>query len=158
MVPPWLQLPRLAYDLPMHRMVPMWPTCISRAEWLAAWCLDSACLSDPRASLSKTNTTVKHTPTCTHTHTTHPVLQGTLGGDIAELATAIVVYLKSVGAPTSGDVAAPVKEIFNAFMAQIATKERPFYFHTSDEKLNKIFSGLAEEYGVSPKPTAFPKV
>jgi hypothetical protein len=41
--------------------------------------------------------------------------------------------------------------------AQVASKERPFYYHTSDEKLRKVFHHL-EEAGVKPKPSVLPEV
>lgn len=65
---------------------------------------------------------------------------GTPGGDFAELAAGIAAYLKLLGlASNSTDGLATTKAIFAAFMDQVATPERPFYLHTSDEKLHKIF-------------------
>lgn len=79
--------------------------------------------------------------------------QGTPGGDFAELATAIVIYLNQTGTNVSDAI---VKTIFDAFMAAVPTTDRPFYYHTSDEKLHKVFHDV-EDAGVK-KPTVFPEM
>ncbi|KAI8469909.1 MAG: hypothetical protein J3K34DRAFT_422397 [Monoraphidium minutum] len=80
---------------------------------------------------------------------------GTLGGDIAELAAGIHAYLKVMGVAPA-NAAAAVKPIFRAFMAEVATPERPFYYHTSDEKLQKVFKSI-NAAGADPKITVFPE-
>ncbi|GBF90270.1 hypothetical protein Rsub_02376 [Raphidocelis subcapitata] len=80
---------------------------------------------------------------------------GTPGGDFAELAAAIAVYLNTINKSTAeyGEIS----DIFNAFMRDVVSKERPFYYHTSDEKLRKVFHALGDK-GVKPKPTVLPTV
>lgn len=83
---------------------------------------------------------------------------GSLGGDMAELAAGVATYFKIVGTPK--DVPRSINSIFTSFMEEVATKQRPFYFHTSDEKLNLIFAALKEAEGAKlpRKPTVFPEV
>lgn len=78
---------------------------------------------------------------------------GTPGGDLAELAGAIVVYLNQTATKFSLKA---VRDIFVAFMGEVPTKERPFYYHTSDEKLQKVFGAVANSSAVAHKPTVFP--
>ncbi|KAI8463411.1 MAG: hypothetical protein J3K34DRAFT_462441 [Monoraphidium minutum] len=83
---------------------------------------------------------------------------GTPGGDIAELAGGVLAYLRLTNTSTAGAAAdVAVKGIFKFFMDQIASPERPFYFHTSDEKLIKMFHSL-HDAGVNPKPVVFPEM
>jgi len=81
--------------------------------------------------------------------------QGTPGGDFSELTAAVQAYYSLIGV-TKIEVQA-VADIFNAFMNEVVTKERPFYYHTSDEKLQKIFHHLQEE-GIKPKPIVLPNL
>jgi hypothetical protein len=47
-----------------------------------------------------------------------------------------------------------VFDIFKAFVESNTDAERPFYYHSSDEKLRKIFHTLADD-GI--KATVFPE-
>jgi hypothetical protein len=78
--------------------------------------------------------------------------QGTPGGDFSELNAGIQAYYDLTGGKVTED---GVDKIFNAFMAEVITKDRPFYYHTSDEKLHKIFHHLSDG-GMKPKPTVLP--
>jgi len=88
----------------------------------------------------------------------HPPPQGAFGGDFGELAAATATYLKMTGVDTkNSQVTYPIVEkIFNAFMASVATKARPFYFHTSTEKMLDVFKKAKDE-GVNPRPVIFPE-
>ncbi|KAI8462547.1 MAG: hypothetical protein J3K34DRAFT_462867 [Monoraphidium minutum] len=77
---------------------------------------------------------------------------GTPGGDFAELAAAIAVYEVQANLTLSE---ADVKAIFDEFMAAAATPERPFYFHSSDLSLAKVFDAIAAA-GIKPRPVVFP--
>ena len=55
--------------------------------------------------------------------------QSTPGGDYGELAGAIQAYFNLTGVTKVEQSA--VDDIFNAFMRDVATPERPFYYHTS---------------------------
>lgn len=86
---------------------------------------------------------------------------GTLGGDFAELATGIYKYLKLTSNSTLkeiSEVLPAVQDIFKAFMIEVASPSRPFYFHTSDEKLRKVFDSLKKDGYVERKPTIFPEM
>lgn len=93
---------------------------------------------------------------CPHRHAPRAKPQGTLGGDAGELAGAIYTYLKVQG--VTGDITSAVRDIFNDFMAQVASPERPFYYHTSDEKLHKVFKSVNEDGELDPKVTVFPEM
>lgn len=80
--------------------------------------------------------------------------QGTPGGDIAEFAGAVYNYFDHTGTPFKYET---VKDALHKFIPKVASPERRFYFHTSDEKLNKIFHHLAEG-DVARKPTVFPEM
>jgi hypothetical protein len=80
-----------------------------------------------------------------------PLPQGTPGGDFSELSAAIVVYLNQTNQPVTDNT---VFNIFKAFVESNTDAERPFYFHSSDEKLKKIFHSLADD-GI--KATVFPE-
>ena len=67
------------------------------------------------------------------------------------------MYLNLTSLPVDDAV---VADIFTQMMKAIATKQRPIYFHTSDEKLQKIYHYLADNYvekgTIKKKPTVFP--
>ena len=50
---------------------------------------------------------------------------------------------------------AAIETIFRSFMATFITPERPFYYHTDEARLNRLFDDLAAA-GVSPRPSVFP--
>ncbi|GBF88187.1 hypothetical protein Rsub_00899 [Raphidocelis subcapitata] len=78
---------------------------------------------------------------------------GTPGGDIAELSGAITVFFNQTGTKVTDEI---VRDILDAFVERHASPSRPFYYHTSDDKLRKVFNEL-ESKGVKPKPTVFPE-
>jgi hypothetical protein len=78
--------------------------------------------------------------------------QGAFGGDFGELAAGIAAYFKATGtSPTEPAVAS----IFEAFMRDVATPARPFYFHSAHEKMQSVFAGVAKA-GVTPEPVILP--
>lgn len=79
---------------------------------------------------------------------------GTPGGDLAEFVGAVAAYLEHTGTPYSYNA---VKDMTHKFINKVGSRDRPFYYHTSDEKLNKIFHHLADD-GISRKPTVFPEI
>lgn len=79
---------------------------------------------------------------------------GTPGGDTAELIGGIQAYMNLT--KTTKVTPSEVQDIFNAFMDQVATGQRPFYYHTSDEKLQSAFKYL--EGHVHPMPTVLPSM
>ncbi len=48
-----------------------------------------------------------------------------------------------------------VDYIFKAFMKNVATTKRPFYFHTDEGKLASLFSAVGNA-GIKPKPVVLP--
>jgi len=109
---------------------------------------------DRWAGPPSTNVLVSTRLNPTHNNKTSTNSQGTPGGDIAEVAGGVVVYFNLTNTAPMYEA---VKQILHSFMdSPIITSERPLYFHTSDEKLVKIFQHLAEE-GVTPAPVAFPE-
>jgi hypothetical protein len=69
---------------------------------------------------------------------------GTPGGDLAELAMGLYVYHNLTNrAPDY----ASVKMIFRAFLQQHVSTSRPFYYHTDDSKVRKLFAEVGAKLG-----------
>jgi hypothetical protein len=81
----------------------------------------------PGGSAPQTNAWRPITPKRAHTRARRGAAcpQGAPGGDFSELAAAIAVYLAAVNATTDYK---EVSDIFNAFMRDVATEDRPFYY------------------------------
>ncbi|WIA23861.1 hypothetical protein OEZ85_013515 [Tetradesmus obliquus] len=52
---------------------------------------------------------------------------------------------------------ADIKTLFDAYMSKIVTPSRPFYFHTDDARLRRMFVRLAAD-GITPTPSKLPDV
>jgi hypothetical protein len=73
---------------------------------------------------------------------------------MAELVAGVAVYLDQTGTPSTRE---NIKAILNAFMgSDVISADRPFYFHSSDEKLSMVYTQLADQ-GVEPRPTVLPQ-
>ncbi|GBF99831.1 hypothetical protein Rsub_12946 [Raphidocelis subcapitata] len=82
---------------------------------------------------------------------------GAFGGDFGEMAGAIAAYLQLTGMPKGVEaINAAVKNAFYAFMADNASPKRPFYFHTSADKMMDVFKQVAAD-GITPEPVIFPE-
>jgi hypothetical protein len=69
---------------------------------------------------------------------------GTPGGDLAELAMGLYVYHNLTNrAPDY----ASVKTIFRLFLQQHVSASRPFYYHTDDSKIRKLFAQVGAKLG-----------
>ena len=67
-------------------------------------------------------------------------LAGALGGDFAELAVSIVSFHRWRNSSVTRE---SVEAMFKSFMAKIASPMRPFYLHSSDAKMVKVFSDVS---------------
>ena len=76
---------------------------------------------------------------------------GTPGGDFAEFAAALQVYVNMTGMePTDENI----KPLFVRFLKDHCSFARPFYYHTDESKLNKLFIDLEKRLGR--RPSIFP--
>ncbi|KIY94339.1 hypothetical protein MNEG_13623 [Monoraphidium neglectum] len=90
------------------------------------------------------------TTACVDSRHEYPVI-GTPGGDIAEFIGGFAVYLNLTGQTLTQELADTVLAAY--IKGQFSAKKR-FYYHTSDEKLLKVFSTI-KAAGLG-SPVAFP--
>jgi hypothetical protein len=85
----------------------------------------------------------KTTLSCVDSRSDDPI-QGTPGGDMSEFALAMYLYNQSTGLVNTREV---VKDLFQNFMDNHITSQRPFYFHTSFDKLEIVFKEVSLQLG-----------
>lgn len=131
---------------------------VTRGAWVAARPIDrklafgkSAVQShfDQQVPIADYRSNTASTFSCVDSRGTEDQL-GAFGGDFGELAAAIALYLNLTGAPGAQGLDGDVRAIFRAFMEDVASPDRPFYFHTSDEKLRSVAKAIG---GAGAKPT-----
>lgn len=79
---------------------------------------------------------------------------GSPGGDIAELVAGLQTYAELTGTNPSY---AETRDILKQFIDKVASPSRRFFYHTSDEKLRKVFHHLKDE-GMRPAPNVLPTI
>lgn len=94
----------------------------------------------------------RHTYECVDARGSGPML-GTPGGDLAELMAAAMAVMKLTGQKYSQAIA---DEVFDLFTDEVASEERPLYFHTDDGSLRRLFRSLAGKLSTGRKPSIFP--
>lgn len=62
---------------------------------------------------------------------------GTPGGDLGEFASALTVYFKSAKVTPTLPL---IRNFFDEFMKHEISEDRPFYFHTDDNLLKRVFA------------------
>lgn len=82
----------------------------------------------------------------------YPVLQ-TPGGDLAELMGGMVTYFRETGEEPTEE---GVDMLLKAFIKQVATAQRPLYFHTAVDKVDKVLKMVGNVTGKH--YTSFPNV
>jgi hypothetical protein len=80
----------------------------------------------------------KSTLSCVDARADSPIV-GTPGGDLAEFAGAVYVYLNSTNTPPTSTV---VRQLLKDFMATETSASRPFYYHTDDTRLNMAYTNI----------------
>jgi hypothetical protein len=76
---------------------------------------------------------------CVDARTDSPIF-GTPGGDLAEFSLALTVHFNSTG--KTPDYAS-IKQLFQKFLNDQASKKRPFFFHTDDTRLGLVFKNVS---------------
>jgi hypothetical protein len=69
---------------------------------------------------------------------------GTPGGDLAEFAMGLYVYHTLTNKLRDS---ASVQSLFRQFLEKHISAARPFYYHTDDEKLKKVFAAVGTQVG-----------
>jgi hypothetical protein len=88
---------------------------------------------------------------CVDARADSPVV-GTPGGDLAEFAAGIFVYMNMTSTtPTAENVQQLLKE----FIAAKITTSRPFYYHTDDTRVNRAYTNIGTRLSQA-KPTTMP--
>jgi hypothetical protein len=85
----------------------------------------------------------KTTFSCVDARSSHPIL-GTPGGDFAEFAIGLDVYFRSIGTNPTLEA---VRDLFKKFMKAHISKSRPFYFHTDDSRLRRVYNKMETSLG-----------
>ncbi|KIZ01059.1 hypothetical protein MNEG_6902 [Monoraphidium neglectum] len=90
------------------------------------------------------------TTACVDSRHEYPVI-GTPGGDMCEFIVGLTVYLNQTGQTLSQALA---DQVLADYIRGLFSARKKFYYHTSDEKLLKVFSEIkAAAFG---SPVAFP--
>jgi hypothetical protein len=91
---------------------------------------------------------------CVDSRADFPIF-GTPGGDLAEFAIGLTTYYKSIGQEPDY---ASIQSKFKRFLKEVASKDRPFYFHTDDTRLKMVFKNMTEILGrnITVLPDTYP--
>jgi hypothetical protein len=66
---------------------------------------------------------------------------GTPGGDFSEFTAALQVYFKMIGQVATEK---NIEPLFKSFVEKYCSEERPFYYHTDEAKLQKLFDTIGQ--------------
>lgn len=85
----------------------------------------------------------KHSLACVDARADHPII-GTPGGDLAEFAIGLNAYFNATNQQPTVD---SIRSLFQDFLKEEITEDRPFYFHTDDTRLRLVYKNLTTILG-----------
>lgn len=96
-----------------------------------------------KSPLARYASNTKTSFSCVDSRSDDPMF-GTPGGDLCEFAIALTVYFKSIGKTATLE---DIRSLFRIFLSTEITEKRPFYFHTDDTRLRRVFKKMTTALG-----------